>query len=293
MITHMLDNFSEQVKDSLDLAKGKSFSGFDKIIVCGMGGSGIAGYIIKDILDMPVIINQTPELPKWVDNKTLAFIVSYSGNTMETLEMYKQAAKKTKKLIAITTGGILGKKAKESVIIPGGGLPKNNFHYLFFPMLNVLKNSNVLKFNVNEILSAIKLVDKNFAKKLAGKLHGKTPLIYSSAGYYGTAVRWKQNFNETSKQLAVANFYPEFFHNEIEGDFSKFGVIILEDKSEKRLDYFKKIVKCNVVKLKGSSKIAKSVYGIHTGDYTAYNLALLNKVDPDSEYRIDKLKELS
>ena len=47
-----------------------------------------------------------------------------------------------------------------------------------------------------------------------------------------------------------------------------------------------------MVKLKGNSKLAKSVYGIHTGDYTAYNLALLNNVDPDSEYRIDKLKEL-
>ncbi len=292
MITHMLDNFSEQVENSLSLAKDVRFSGFDKIIVCGMGGSGIAGYVLRDIVDLPVVVNQGFNIPRWVDKKTLAFVVSYSGNTMETLEMYKQIVKKTDKVAAITTGGILGARAKNAVMIPGGSLPKNAFHYLFFPMLNVLKNSGVFKFNVKEILSAIKLVDKEYGKKLAEKIKGRIPVVYSSNDYYGTAVRWKQNFNETSKQLAVANAYPEFFHNEIEGDFSKFEVIILEDKSEKRLDYFKKIVKCNVVKLKGNSKLAKSVYGIHTGDYTAYNLALLNNVDPDSEYRIDKLKEL-
>ena len=291
MIKKMLDNFAEQVEFALSLGENAKFSNFDKILVCGMGGSGIAGYVLRDIVEMPVVINQGFKIPKWVDNNTLVFVESYSGNTMETLEMYRQAVKKTSKIVAITSGGKLS-KADNTIMIPGGSLPKNAFHYLFFPMINVLKNSGCLHFSSKEVMNAIKIVDKELAETLAKNMHGKTPVIYASNEYYGTAIRWKQNFNETSKQLAVANAYPEFFHNEIEGDFSKFHTIILEDESEKRLEYFKKIVKCDVVKLKGGSKLAKIVYGIHTGDYVAYNLALLNKVDPDSEYRIDKLKEL-
>lgn len=291
MITKTLENFYEQVKRTEHIGKDISFRNFDKILVCGMGGSGIGGYVLRDLVDMPVIVDQALSSPRWVDKNTLAFIVSYSGNTIEVIDMYRDVIRKTNKIVVITAGGKLG-KVRDAIIIPGGNLPKNAFHYLLFPMLNVLRNSSVFNYKISNVLNAVKIVDKNNAARLASKIKGKIPIVYSDFGYYGTALRWKQNFNETSKQIAIANAIPEFFHNEIEGNYDKFSVIILEDKSEKRLEYFKKIVKCNVIKLKGKDRLAKSIYGIHTGDYTAYNLALLNKVDPDSEYRIDKLKEL-
>ncbi len=291
MIAKTLANFEQQVKDSLNLATNLRFSNFDKIIFCGMGGSGIPGYVLRDLVDVPVIVNQGLNVGRHVDKNTLAFVVSYSGNTMETINMYKEVIKKTDKIVTVTSGGKLI-NAKNAVVIPGGNLPKNSFHQLFFPILNVLRSSGVLRFNALDVIKSIRLVDKSKTRMIAMKLKRKIPIVYAGNDYYGVALRWKQSLNETGKQIAIANSYPEFFHNEIEGDYSKFGVVILQDETEKRLEYFKKIVNCNTVKLKGNGKLAKMIYGIHTGDYTAYHLALLNKVDPDSEYRIDKLKEL-
>ena len=76
---------------------------YDKIAVCGMGGSGISGYILRDLYDdKPVFVFQGYELPKFVDKKTLVFCISYSGNTAETISMYNHAKKRGCKVVVIS-----------------------------------------------------------------------------------------------------------------------------------------------------------------------------------------------
>ncbi len=286
---NLLKKFPGQVKEAIKLTRGIKVNGFNKILVCGMGGSGISGYILRDIIEMPVFISQSYDIPKFVDSKTLVFVISYSGNTEETISMYKKAVKKTKKVFIITSGGKLSRE-KNVILVPGGLLPRMALAYLFFPMLVILKSSKVVRYNLDDILTALKKVKISKAKELARKLYNKVPVIYVPSNYYGLVLRWKQSFNEYSKQLTIASVYPEFFHNEIEADYNKFGVVLILDKMDKKIKEFGKMVKTNKIMLYGKSSIAKIFYGVYFGDFVSYYLAKLNKKDPMKEEKINRLK---
>ena len=66
---------------------------YTKICFCGIGGSAVPGEVIKALnLKKPVLVVRE-KLPASVNSKTLCFIVSYSGNTKETINLYKAAKK--------------------------------------------------------------------------------------------------------------------------------------------------------------------------------------------------------
>ena len=70
---------------------------FRNIVVLGMGGSGIAGDVISaafnDELPVPVTVLKQMRMPAFVQEGTLAFAVSYSGDTEETVSMANSAVK--------------------------------------------------------------------------------------------------------------------------------------------------------------------------------------------------------
>ena len=86
-------------------------------------------------------------MPGFVDENTLVFCVSYSGNTEETLSVFDAATKKKAKIVVITSGGDLGAKAKKAIKIPSGLQPRASLGYLFLPMLGVLANSRIIELN--------------------------------------------------------------------------------------------------------------------------------------------------
>lgn len=245
-----------------------------------MGGSGICGYILKDLIDTkPVFICNSYNLPKFIDKKTLVFTISYSGNTKETINMYRQAKRKTKKLVIITSGGKLG-KVKNTIIIPKGLVPRQALAFLFFPMWKIING------NVKDTIKTVSTVKDDLG--IAKKLHKKLPVIDASAGYYSAALRWKQQINENSKRLAIANVFPEVNHNQVEAVFKNSRLVFLKDKNEKAIKYLKDVIQ---VKLKGKSKIAKLFYGIAVGDNVSINLAKLNKENYLKYKLIEKLKK--
>ncbi len=267
-------------------------SSINKILYCGMGGSAIAGYIIRDLLKIPVIINQDYDLSYKIDKQTFVIIASYSGNTEETITMYNQVVNQTRNFIVITSGGKLINK-KNVIKIPSGYEPKNAFAFLFMPLLRLLHDSRLINVNMENIVKSLNLVNLAYANSIANKIKGKVPVIYAPYVYNGLSLRFKQSLNESGKQLAISNVYPEIFHNEILADYdNKFKVIILEDKINKRLNYFSKITNSINIKIKGNSNLAKKFYGIYLADYVAYYLALLKHKDPDDEKRIEEIKKI-
>src|SRR6185437_14161057 len=112
-----LRQFPEQIRYAVANYKpsGIKFDQFDNILLCGLGGSGIAGRIIKsyffDKCPVPIEVISDYVLPQYTGKRTLAILCSYSGNTEETLAMYDIAHAKGAVIIVIATGGKLAEKA--------------------------------------------------------------------------------------------------------------------------------------------------------------------------------------
>lgn len=309
----VIEGFPKQCKTALELPKGMSASGkVDKIVVAGMGGSAVGGDLLRTYMQdsrIPVFVVRGYKVPNFVDENTLVFAVSYSGNTEETISAYKSAVNKKAKIIAITSGGQLASLAKKVVRIPVGLQPRAALGYLFFPVLGVLVNSGIIDVKgkeIEEMLGILSKTDefKTVGENVAKKIGQKTPLIYASELLSAVAYRWKTQFNENSKTAAFHHVFSEMNHNEIAGyqtmNRGDFVAIFIRDKEDnerikKRMDITKEIISTKVgveeVFTKGGYLLSRIFSGIYYGDFASYYLALANKIDPTPVAVIENLKK--
>jgi len=294
-----------------------------------MGGSAAGGDIlssyIKRVSKIPCLVSRNYLLPEFVNEKTMIVIVSYSGNTEETLSSLDDAYKKDGKIIAITSGGSVEEFCSEKSIplikIRGGQQPRESLGYLFFPLLILMEKIGFIEGQEREILETIETLKtlsksyspetvetENDAKRLSIAIHGKIPLIYGVQDITDSiASRWKCQFNENSKVPAFCSVFPELNHNEIEGwDMRhKFGdnffIIILrsedeDDRISRQVETAKTILGDRVSGMrevwgKGKGKLAEIFSLIYLGDWTSYYLAVLDGIDPTPIRNIEKLKK--
>ncbi|MBU2639245.1 MAG: SIS domain-containing protein [Nanoarchaeota archaeon] len=249
----------------------------DNILFCGMGVSGVVGDIVKEYLykelKIPVIVNKNDDIPEFVNNKTLAFVITYSGKTKETLKCFRKLKNKRAKIILITSNKNL--KWKNRIWVPSKMPSRVMLYFGLFPVLNVLAKLKLIKDKRNEMKKAVKALrlfkDEKKAERVAKGLFKRVPVIYSDFGYRSVGYYWKTQLNELSKVYALQNFFPEVEHNEIEvTDVEDFEVINIK---ESKVD------------------LGVMLYHMLVADYTAYYLALLNNVDPLKTPVIDRIKK--
>lgn len=324
----ILENFPEQIEDvveELDL-KTLPFNP-DNIVVTGMGGSAIVGDILKSLLansiSIPILVNKDYSLPSFVDENTLLFVVSYSGNTEETLSAARKGLEKKAKVIAISSNGELEEICKERGVVfiraPKGYPPRGAIAFMFVPVLIILSEMLIYDSDVaildavNELKSLrddIKAevpTEENRAKQVAERIKGKVPIIYGHSIYNAVANRWHTQFNENSEVLSWYGAVPEMNHNEVvgwEGDDESFHFIPIflrdENESEKiknRIELTKELVlepnTEDVIEVwgRGETQLARILYSIYLGDYISIYLALLYGRDPSPVEIISKMKE--
>ena len=93
----VINSLPDQIKEAYGLGARIQLKGsVDKIFVCGMGGSSISGQLLETYLSMlkikiPVFIVEDYNLPEYADKSSLIFIISYSGNTEESISCYREA----------------------------------------------------------------------------------------------------------------------------------------------------------------------------------------------------------
>lgn len=310
-LRELLEKFPEQLNEAMYIGKNIKLKGdFKNILVSGMGGSAIPGDILNDYIgeDVPIYVNRGYDIPHWINKSTLAFVISYSGNTEETLDSLSKLRKKHISVVIITSGGKLKGIAEDDNIplieIPTGLPPRSAIAYLLIPMLNVLANCKLISDPTSDIkksINGLKKFGPGLAHGIALDFYKKLPIIYASDKYKGLVTRWKNQFNEDSKVLALGNVFSELDHNEIEG-YSKmsanYKVLVIRDKEDylrikKRMKITENIIgRKNVDELwlQGKSKIEKLLYGIHVGDWVSYYLAELEGIDPLEVHKIDYLK---
>ncbi|MFA5104194.1 MAG: bifunctional phosphoglucose/phosphomannose isomerase [Candidatus Margulisiibacteriota bacterium] len=329
-MSDLICSLPEMMKKALDLASAVKYDQgkqIKNIIFCGMGGSAISADIVlrlaSNFLDVPVVVVRGYDLPNFAGKDTLVFILSYSGNTEETLSCYHAALSKGANIIAVTSGGQLEEQSIKNghvlVKIPGDLPPRASMPYILVPVicaLNELFPGHSLPEQVRESIFVLegmkntlgpeKLSPENPAKKTAEVLSGKFPFILGSeGGSDAAAYRWKCQLSENSKTNSCFNVFPELDHNEIvnlAGTGSKnIYIVFLRDKSEsekmkKRINVTKKIIEKSVggtieIYSKGESHLARMLSLCYFGDFVSLYLAVLNGFDPMPVKPIDELKE--
>ena len=309
----VIEDFPLQCKTALELPKGMSVSGkVDKIFVCGMGGSAVGGDLLRIYMQnskIPVFVVRDYKVPNFVDENSLVFAVSYSGNTEETISAYQDAVKKKAKIVAVTTGGQLGSMAKKVIKIPSGMQPRAALGYTFFPVLGVLVNSGIVDVKGREIEEMLDILSKTeefktVGERIAKKIGKRTPIIYASEMLGAVAYRWKTQFNENGKVAAFYHVFSEMNHNEIAGyqniNKNDYIAIFIRDKFDnerikKRMDVTKEIISTRVdveeVFTRGEFLLSRIFSGIYYGDFASYYLALANRIDPTPVTVIENLKK--
>ena len=301
----LIEDFTKHLSNSIELSNNVSLTThqgkIENVVICGLGGSGIGGTIISQIVadnaNCPIIVNKDYKVPAFINEKTLVIACSYSGNTEESIEMLAAAESKNAIIACVTSGGQLAEMAKNKnynhIIIPGGHPPRAAFGLAFPPLFYLLKNYGIItKDYTDEFNHAIEIInaeEENIileAKAITEKLMHKIPVIYADANYEGVAIRFRQQINENAKMLCWHNIIPEMNHNELVGWTQKnneLAVVIFRNeddyyRTQKRMEINKTVFNqytSTIIEIfsKGNSKLERSLYLVHLGDWISYLIA--------------------
>jgi glucose/mannose-6-phosphate isomerase len=296
------------------------------VLVCGMGGSGIAGDFAREVASAHgrrLDVHKGYGLPGWAGSEEglLVVALSYSGNTEETLAAVEAALSAGVPIAGVSSGGTLAELATRRgfplVTVPGGLQPRAALGFLLSALLQVLAGAGVLPDPRADLDEAASLWDQlagqggqaeGLAADLADALDGRIAVVYGSNGPTApAALRWKTQINENAKWPAWWGLFPELDHNEIVGwqglaDLTRrrVGIVVLRDRDEHgqveaRVRLTGELTSADVswvgdVWSQGSSMLARMTSLVAVGDLVSLELASRAGVDPVPVDVIEGLK---
>ncbi len=323
----LIEGFTRQLNEALRIGHVVDMvrQGTDirNVLITGMGANGIAANLVESLtfgrVPIPITVCKGYDIPQFVSPHTLFIACSYGGNTEETLAAIQKAMLKRAHIICITSGGSILELAKENnfyyILLPSGySNPRSMIGYMMVSLLFALYHTNLIGAAfIKETENAIEYLDRSekaiqAAGELAAKkLKGKLPFIYCDGRLEAMAIRFQQQLNENSKQIAHVATFPEINHNEMVGwrfpedILHRVQVVYLysdhdHDRVEKRMEICREIFEKRSnpiidIIAEGASLLEQYYYLIHLTDWISYYLAKENQVDPDAVEAINFLKE--
>jgi len=217
------------------------------LVLCGMGGSAIAGDLVRPLLangQVSLTVWRDYGLPHWVTADDLVLCCSYSGDTEETLSGAVEAGARGCQRVAITSGGRLAQLGAGEhfpvVGLPGDLPPRASLGYGLGAVIRVLDRLGIIDSSGGRIQRAVEVLQHmNDSRRepmtdgtappedaegnispaaLAEILAGRVPVIYTAGREaHGVGLRWKAQLNENSKMPAMVVPFPEVNHNDLVG----------------------------------------------------------------------------
>jgi glucose/mannose-6-phosphate isomerase len=325
----------EQLRDATmaaeDVDIGVTGADVDNVVILGMGGSGIAGDVFKavtnNVLPVPVSVLKQYRVPRFVGPRTLAFALSYSGDTEETVTMAEAAAVAGAQVVAISRGGLL----RDAALGSGGfhipcadtvPMPRAALGHLVAALFVTAGRVGLVPDAGASLEAAVGQLEvrrekcrpdvlgaANPARELARQIGTTIPLFYGG-GALGevAAMRWKFDVNENAKAPAFWNAYPEVDHHEIcgwgqHGDVTRQVFTLVElrhgfehPRLERRFSVTRELIEETLVQVlevraEGEGRLAQLLDLMYVGDWTTTYLALDHDVDPGPIAAIFDLKE--
>ncbi|MEZ4721327.1 MAG: bifunctional phosphoglucose/phosphomannose isomerase [Flavobacteriales bacterium] len=317
----LVAEFPAQMKEALEIANRfelKNFRDFENVLICGLGGSGIGGTILSQLIadesNVPVVCSKDYTIPSFVTNKTLVIACSYSGNTEETLESLEFAIENKAQIASITSGGKLLEMARQHgwpcIQIPSGYPPRAAFGFSITQLFKMAEAFGLITSDWNaQFVTAANYIEthqeriSDAGRQLAEAMKTKLPVIYTSTWLEGVGTRWRQQINENAKMLCWHHYYPEMNHNELVGwrnENHQLGVIFLTSDLDhprvvRRMELSEEVYRKYTPHIhhcaaEGESAIEQAIFLIHLGDWMSVHLAALRNVDSTEVKIIDWLK---
>ncbi len=208
--------------------------------VGAMGGSAasarFARRLLAEDLRGPVEVLADPHLPAWVGPGVDAGLISYSGQTWESLALWDQMESRGVRPWMITSGGQMRAEALRVSAplfeVPAGYAPRAALGWMLVPTVLALASTGPDRARVRDSLSAAAdQIESEIALwkqgqgnpernpfELAPRLAGsRVCALTSDARNEAVAYRWKTQIEENAKQQAATVPFPDAAHNEIEG----------------------------------------------------------------------------
>ncbi len=230
------------------------------VVVCGMGGSGIAGDVLAGVAGasspVPVITHRGYGLPAWVGAADLVVAVSCSGGTEETLSALEEAVRRGCRLLVVAAAGSpvdqLGRQGRGVVVpVTQGRQPRASVWALSTPLVLAGHALGLLQAPADVVeATAVRLEEMaarcrpdadavvNPAKRLALELTGTVPVLWGTSPMSGVAAyRAACQLNENAQYPATWGVLPEANHNQVvafDGPFAPGPRDIFADEQESR-----------------------------------------------------------
>lgn len=321
-----------QLRDGLAAAAGTAAlpppQGIRAVVMCGMGGSGVAGDVVRSVygptVEVPVVVVKGYTLPAFCDGDCLVVASSFSGDTEEVVSVYREALARGCRVVAVASNGELAALAEAHdaplVPVPGEiGMPRAAVGFLSAAAIGVLHAVGLLPSAARDVEQAASLLeefgpslgparplDGNQAKAVAAWLGPRVPVVWGSEGLAEAAAgRWRTQFNENAKVPAFASVIPELDHNEVEGwtglGDGPFAVVVLRHGREAAA--IDRRVRATMAALEGPGLDIRQVSApdapalaslfalVAVGDYASAYAAILRGVDPTPVPVLTGLKE--
>ena len=323
----------EQVRDAAKRGSGlerlPSAAMVEKIVIMGMGGSGMAGEVVaavtESMLPVPVIVSKSYECPAYVDSGTLVFAISASGNTEETVQAATDAAVAGARMVVITGGGQLGELARgwdvPVIEVPASiPQPRAALGAMAIPPLVVLEEIGLYRGAHQWIVDAVEQLsrrrdalveagERSEAAEIAQRI-GRTMALVHGGGVLGgvAAQRWKTQINENAKSPAWFAVQSELCHNEIcgwgqHGDVTRqtiTGIFLRHDVEHPQIgrrfelvgELMREVVADVIeVRAEGEGDLAQLLDLIMMGDFVSLWMASIAGIDPGPVPALVELKE--
>jgi glucose/mannose-6-phosphate isomerase len=317
-----IDNLPDQLGFAYQLGMKHNlpeWKDFKQVVIAGMGGSAIGADLLAaycaSLAPLPVSVQRDYGLPLFAHGEeTLVICSSHSGNTEETLDAFEAARKAGCRVIVVSTGGELARRAEQNKMplwtFEHKSQPRAAVGFSFGLLLAMFQRLGFIPDQKEAVEAAIAAMRKsqehlkadiptvhNPAKRYAGQLMGRWVTVVGSGLLSTVARRWKGQINELAKAGANFEFLPEANHNTLAGTLYPEDVlnahtmtIFLRSPSDHPRNRVRTELTKNAFMLEGMNTDLAEARGetplahmwtlILFGDYMAYYLAMCYGVDP-------------